>query len=146
MEGPLEKSVILHHGIVRVHPFSDGNGRTARLAANLLLMRGGYPPVVLRKEDRRKYYQCLAKADSGNLSPFANFVAKALDESLTLYLASFGGKDALVPLSELARESPYSAEYLGLRARQGVLSALKLGKSWHSTRRAIDEYIREHGR
>jgi len=145
-EHPVLLSARLHHGIVRIHPFSDGNGRTARLVANLLLMRVGYPPVVLRKEDRRKYYACLARADAGDLGPFAEFLARALDESLTLYLSSFGGADALVPLSELAGHSPYSAEYLGLRARQGVLSAVKMGKSWHSTERALDEYLKKHGR
>ncbi len=142
----LEQSVRLHHGIAMIHPFSDGNGRTARLAANLVLMRGGYPPVVLRKEDRKKYYECLARADAGDISRFANYVARALDESLTLYLASFGGRDALVPLSELAQGSPYSAEYLGLRARQGVLSAVKTGKAWQSSLRALEEYVELHGR
>jgi Fic family protein len=143
---PLENSIRLHHGIAWIHPFSDGNGRTARLAANLVLMRAGYPPVVLRKGDRKRYYSCLAKADSGDIAPLANFIARALDESLSLYLASFGGEDALIPLSELAKGSPYSAEYLSLRARQGLLSAVKMGRSWHSTRRALDEYVKEHGR
>lgn len=143
---PILLSAQLHHGIARIHPFSDGNGRTARLVANLLLMRKGYPPVVLRKEDRKKYYACLAKADAGDITPFANFLAHSLDENLTLYLSSFGGGNALIPLSELAVDSPYSAEYLGLRARQGALSAVKMGKSWHSTKLALEEYIREHGR
>ncbi|MFO7618084.1 MAG: Fic family protein [Thermoplasmata archaeon] len=143
---PVILSASLHHGIARIHPFSDGNGRTARLLANLLLMRKGYPPVVLRKEDRKKYYACLARADAGDMFPFANYIARSLDESLTLFLASFGGRDSLIPLSQLAKASPYSAEYLGLRARQGMLSAVKLGKAWHSTRRALDEYVKEHGR
>jgi Fic family protein len=144
--GAIERSVILHHGIAAIHPFSDGNGRTARLAANLVLMRAGYPPIVLRKEDRKRYYACLAKADAGDAGPLAEYLARALDEALTLYLASFGGKDALVPLSELARGSPYSPEYLSLRARQGALSAVKVGKAWQSTRRALEEYVELHGR
>jgi len=145
-EHPILLSARLHHGIARIHPFSDGNGRTARLVANLLLMRKGYPPVVLRKEDRRKYYSYLAKADAGDIVPFATFIARALDESLAVYLSSFGGADALIPLSELAKNSSYSAEYLGLRARQGALSAVKTGKAWHSTKRALKEYVKEHGR
>jgi hypothetical protein len=50
-------------------------------------MKEGYPPIVLRKEERGKYYHFLRIADEGNLGPFANFIAKSVDESLTLYLA-----------------------------------------------------------
>lgn len=136
----------LHHKLVEIHPFSDGNGRVARLISNLLLMRKGYPPVVLRKADRKKYYDCLKKADAGKLGPFANFIGKALDESLTLYISIFGGKNELVTLSELAKGSPYSQEYLSLRARQGVLSAVKIGRAWHSTKKELEEYITKYGK
>ena len=107
-------------------------------------MQKGYPPIVLKKEGRKKYYDVLRKADQGNLGPFINFLAKAVDESLTLYLAIFGGKDEILPLTELAEATPYSQEYLSLRARQGVLSAVKIGRVWHSTKRALEEYMNEH--
>lgn len=136
----------LHHGFVAIHPFTDGNGRVARLLTNLFLMKYGYPPIVLKKEYRKKYYSYLAKADLGNLGPLANFIAKAVDESLTLYLAMFGGKDELLPLKELAKGSPYSQEYLSLRARQGILDAVKMGSVWHSTPRVLDEYVEKHRR
>ncbi len=145
-EHPILRSAHLHHGLVAIHPFSDGNGRVARLISNLLLMRSGYPPVILKKEDRKKYYDCLRRADAGNLGPFANFIAKALDESLTLYISIFGGKDELLPLSDLAKGTSYSQEYLSLRARQGVLSAVKIGRTWHSTKRNLEEYIGTYGR
>ena len=145
-EHPLKTAAFLHHKLVEIHPFTDGNGRVARLLTNLYLMKEGYPPIVLRKDERGKYYQFLRSADGGNLGPFANFIAKSVDESLTLYLATFGDIDELVPLVELAklRECPYSREYLGLRARQGVLDAVKIGRIWYSTRRALQDYIREH--
>ena len=44
-----------HFRLVSVHPFSDGNGRTARLLMNLLLLRAGYPPVVIGPEHRQPY-------------------------------------------------------------------------------------------
>ena len=71
-----------------------------------------------------------------------------MDESLTLYLAIFGDIDELVPLAELAkvRVCPYSQEYLGLRARQGLLDAVKIGRKWCSIRWALVDYIREHGK
>lgn len=140
------KASFFHHGFVQIHPFSDGNGRVARLLTNLLLMSDGYPPIVLRKEDRKRYYDCLRKADDGNLRSLINFIGKAVDESLILYLAIFGGENELLPLADLAKISPYTQEYLSFRARQGILDAVKLGNVWHSTRAALDEYIQEHGR
>lgn len=137
---PVETSALLHHRFVEIHPFIDGNGRTARLLQNLYLMSHGYPPINLRKEDQMKYYKHLRTADKGNLGPFANFIAKAVDESLIHYLSIFGGEDELMPLKELSKTSPYSQEYLSLRARQGKLAAVKIDKVWHASKRALKEY------
>ncbi len=143
---PIETASFLHHSFVEVHPFTDGNGRVARLLTNLYLIARNYPPIVLKKADRGKYYKALRAADSENLSPFANFIAKAVDESLTLYLSISGGSDELLPLKELAPETPYSQEYLSLRARQGLLDAVKIGKTWHSSKRAVEKYQSDHGK
>ncbi|AKB29051.1 Huntingtin interacting protein E-like protein [Methanosarcina siciliae T4/M] len=143
---PIETASFLHHRFVEIHPFSDGNERVARLLTNLYLISRDCPPVVLKKEDREKYYKFLRAADAGNLGPFANFIAKAVDENLTLYLSISGGKDELMPLKELATETPYSQEYLSLRARQGLLDAVKIGKTWHSSKRAVEQYLSEHGK
>lgn len=141
---PVEKAALLHHRFVEIHPFIDGNGRVARLLTNLYLIACGYPPIVLKTEDRAKYYRLLRAADAGNLAPFANFIAKAVDESLTMYLSIFGEADELLPLKELAKGTPYSQEYLSLRARQGILDAVKIGKAWYSSKRAIEQYISEY--
>jgi len=138
---PVETVAFLHHGFVEIHPFTDGNGRVARLLANLYLIANGYPPVVIRTEDRGKYYKCLRSGDAGDLMPFAGFIAKSVDESLTLYLSIIGGADELVPLKELARWVPYSQEYLSLLARRGVLDAVKIGRVWHSSRQAVERYV-----
>ena len=142
---PIETAAFLHHRFVEIHPFTDGNGRVARLLTNLYLISRNYPLIVLKKEDRNKYYKYLRSADSGNLSPFANFITKAVDESLTLYLSIFGGPDELIPLRELAPETPYSQDYLSLRARQGILDAVKIGNKWHTSRHSIEQYLSEHG-
>ena len=136
----------IHHRFVEIHPFIDGNGRVARLLTNLYLIGKGYPPMVLKKEDRTKYYTSLRNADNGSLGPFINFIAKAMDESLTIYLSIFGGKDEVIPLGELASFSQYSQEYLSLRARQGLLDAVKMGNVWHSTKSALEEYAEVHGK
>ena len=142
---PVETAAYLHHRFVHIHPFIDGNGRVARLLTNLYLIALGYPAIVLKTEARGKYYKFLRAADAGNLGTFANFIAKAVDESLTMYLSIYGGIDELLPLKELAKGTPYSQEYLSLRARQGILDAVKTGKSWYSSKRAVEEYLSEHG-
>ncbi len=135
----VETAALLHYMFVEIHPFVDGNGRVARLITNLYLISRGYPPIVLKKEDRMKYYRVLRAADAGNPTPFVNFIAKAVDEGLTRYLSVFGGSDELLPLKELAKDTPHSQEYLSLRARQGVLDAVKVGKIWYSSRVAIEK-------
>ena len=137
---PAVRGIYLHHRLAFIHPFLDGNGRTARLAANLALMSAGYPPVVLRVEDRRRYYASLEEADRGRYGPFAAFIIRAVDEALVVFLSAADPKRSLVPLKQLARGSPYSQEYLSLRARQGVLEAVKIGRTWYSSKLALDSY------
>jgi Fic family protein len=142
----IEMTAYLHHRFVSIHPFIDGNGRVARLLGNLYLLRNGYPPIVLDQKNRQQYYQTLREADNRKLSPFTCFIARAVNNSLSHYLAVAGGKETLIPLSELATVSQYSQEYLSLAARKGLLDATKVNDTWHSTRRALEEYIHKHGR
>jgi Fic family protein len=55
-----------HRQLVDIHPFNDGNGRTARLLMNLILIRGGYPPVAVRPQDRVAYIATLQHAQAGH--------------------------------------------------------------------------------
>ncbi|MBE0524932.1 MAG: Fic family protein [Methanosarcinales archaeon] len=143
-KNPIEISAYLHHRFVEIHPFIDGNGRVARLLTNLYLIGLGYSPIVIKTEDRKKYYRYLKAADAGNLGPFANFIAKAVDESFTMLLSILGKEEELIPLRTLADGTPYSQEYLSLRARQGALDAVKIGKKWFSSKRAVKQYIDEY--
>lgn len=139
---PVLRSIYLHHRLAFVHPFLDGNGRTTRLAANLILISAGYAPVVLRVEDRRRYYSCLDEADRGRYGPLSGFILRAVDEALAVFLSAIGPKRTLVPLSELASGSPSSQEYLSLRARQGALEAVKIGRTWFSSKHALAQYMK----
>jgi Fic family protein len=77
-----------HFRLVAIHPFADGNGRTARLLMNLLLLRGGYPPVAVRPEDRKTYLDTLEDASvRDNLKPFQTFLYERLDATLGEYLS-----------------------------------------------------------
>jgi len=84
-----------HRRLVDIHPFNDGNGRTARLLMNLVLIRGGYPPVAVRPEDRPAYIRALqqAQAGQGNES-FDNLLYERLDATLGEYLSVLQGAGA----------------------------------------------------
>lgn len=140
---PLKKAAFIHHRLVWIHPFFDGNGRLARLVTNLFLMQQGYPPVILKQDQRKTYYNVLHQADNGTVRPLAEFIGKAMNESLQLYLSVFIDDEHIIPLKELAQHSPYSQEYLSLRARQGKLDAVKLEHTWYTSMRALKEYIKE---
>lgn len=76
-----------HYRLVSIHPFVDGNGRTARLLMNLLLMQEGYPPALIRKEDRAKYLTSLEKAQlGGSMDDYYSVVYEAIERSLDVYL------------------------------------------------------------
>jgi len=84
--GAVESASKLHHLVVWIHPFVDGNGRLARLLTNLRLMRAGFPPIVLQRRIRKSYYDALEKADDGDLTQFAALVARDVGSALDLWL------------------------------------------------------------
>jgi len=141
----IELAALFHHKLVYIHPFFDGNGRTARLAMNLFLMQAGYPLVIILKNDRKKYYRVLSKGDKGDLVPFVRFIAQAVSRSLNIYLKiltpAFKKREEYISLSKAIRQAPYSAKYLNLLARQGKLEAHKEGRIWLTTKEAVERYI-----
>lgn len=77
---PVELATWLHNNFVQVHPFTDGNGRTARLLMNWILLRKKFPPVVINVQNKEEYYYAIESADKRNQKPFAAFLAKQLLE------------------------------------------------------------------
>lgn len=83
----IERAAMLHTIFVGIHPFIDGNGRTARLLLNLELMKNGYPPVIIKVENRLAYYDALDKAHTKrDFGDFISIVAAEVEDSLDLYL------------------------------------------------------------
>jgi Fic family protein len=79
-----------HRRLVDIHPFNDGNGRTARLLMNLILIRGGYPPVTVRPEDRLAYIRALHQSQAGQgTESFDTLLYERLDATLGEYLDAF---------------------------------------------------------
>jgi Fic family protein len=138
---PIELAAIFHHRFVQIHPFSEGNGRTARLLMNALLMKAGYPFIAtVPKLDRPKYLRTLSEADSGNTSSFVNFIARCAEKALDMYLDALEEPEILA-LAEASKITPYSQEYLSLLARKGLLGAYKQGRNWVVSRRELDRYL-----
>ncbi len=80
---PIEKASILHGEFAKIHPFKDGNGRTARLLLNFELMKNGYPPIIINKEEREKYYKVLDTGSvTGDWEDFTKFIAVKVDERI----------------------------------------------------------------
>lgn len=75
---PIIIAAILHYNLVRIHAFDDGNGRGARILMNLILMKKGYFPAVIRTERKRFYLAALQSADNGDIAPFIGFIADEL--------------------------------------------------------------------
>ncbi len=142
---PVELAAVFHHRLVHIHPFFDGNGRTTRLAMNVILLKAGFPLVVILKNDRKRYYRLLSEADQGNLAPFAGFIAQAVQRTLDIYLKvltpASQPKEKFIPLADLAENSRFSAKYLNLLARTGKLEAHKEGRNWLSSKEALRRYL-----
>ncbi len=84
---PVTHAARVHYGLVAIHPFIDGNGRTARLLMNLLLLRSGYPAALIPVGQRAQYYTALEAANIGDLLPFEAFITERVRESVRDLLA-----------------------------------------------------------
>ncbi len=85
---PINFAALAHYKLVYIHPFIDGNGRTSRLLMNLILMQSGFPPVIIRKQDRLPYYKHLVTANEGDIRPFIRFIAECTERTLDAYIAA----------------------------------------------------------
>jgi Fic family protein len=83
---PVVRASTLHYGIARIHPFVDGNGRTARLAMNFLLLADGYPPVSIPTDLRSAYYSALEAADGGEFEVWQDFINARLHDEFNTWL------------------------------------------------------------
>lgn len=125
---PVKISADAHYQLVTIHPFTDGNGRTARLLMNLILLKAGYPAAVIKKEERLKYLNSLEKAQlGGSHDYYYDLIYAAVDRSLDLYLKAATNKSApveknkLLKIGELAKLSGETSHTIRFWTKRGLL-------------------------
>ena len=110
----VELAAEAHYRLVTIHPFIDGNGRTARLLMNMILMMKGYPPAIIRKKDRLAYLNSLEKAQlnqgvKNSKKDYFKLIIDAVNRSLDIYLKAVNHKktipeeDKFLKIGELSK-------------------------------------------
>ena len=133
---PVTFAAEAHYRLVTIHPFVDGNGRTARLLMNLILMKEGYPPAIIRKKDRLSYISSLEKAQlGGNKEDYERIIAKAIERSLNIYLKAVQGETAeetskaLLKIGELAKAVDETIATIRYWTKEGILEVEEITPS-----------------
>lgn len=97
IRSPIILAAAFHYKYIRIHPFDDGNGRTARILMNFILMSFGFPPVVIKTEDKANYFSVLEQADGEVIEPFFEYIAGNLVTSLELMIRGAKGESLEEP-------------------------------------------------
>lgn len=136
-----------HAGFERIHPFRDGNGRVGRLVLNLLLVRQGFAPAIIRKRDRSRYLEGLRRADAGDHGPLGELLARAVKDSLDRFmLPNLAGPVRLLPLSALVRPGVTLVTLRGAVARGRLQVIRDDGGRWLSSKKWVDAYLSSRSR
>lgn len=91
---PIELAALMHHRLVAIHPFTDGNGRVSRLVMNTVLIQAGYTPAIIPVEEKRAYLEALQSADDGRVDAFTNIIERLVARTLRLTLEVVEGREA----------------------------------------------------
>jgi len=153
---PVKIAADAHLRLVTIHPFTDGNGRTARLLLNLLLLQQGYPPALIRKEERKIYLDSIGRAQlEGKTNDYYNIIYRAVDRSLNIYLEALNpqsdkakqfviGQKQLYRIGELAQETRETVPTIRHWTEVGVLEVAEYTeKGYQLYSRFMIERIKE---
>lgn len=147
-----------HYKFVTIHPFVDGNGRTARLLMNLVLLIHGYPMAIIRNEERTQYFDALNTAQTkGNLQPFYAIIETAVERMLDAYINAAQGKpvlsnlistisetNKLLQIGDLAKETGELIHTIRFWTKEGLLTVKDFTKAGYQLfDRSMIERIKE---
>ena len=142
------RAALAHEMFLAIHPFADGNGRTARLLLNLQLMRDGYPTAVILQGWRPAYIRALEAAHHGTYPPLLNLIGRAVEHGLDMFAEAVAAvpEEERRPLREVAGEVGMEADYLGWLLRAGRVAGTKQGGRWYTSAAAVRRYQDEVAR
>ncbi|MCK5296743.1 MAG: Fic family protein [Alphaproteobacteria bacterium] len=133
---PVMLAAEAHFRLVTIHPFTDGNGRTARLLMNLILLQKGYPTAIIRKRHRLKYIDAIEKAQlGGSKADYEKLIEKAVLRSLDIWLKAAKNEqpesrpEPLLRIGQLAEKSKETVATIRYWTKLGLLEIADTTKS-----------------
>lgn len=134
---PVELAAEAHYRLVTIHPFVDGNGRTARLLMNMILLMSDYPPAIIQKRERLSYINALEKAQlGGSKDEYQKIIIRAVSRSLDIYLKAMQdetvdqeNQDELLKIGQLAKEVGESNSTIRYWTKEGLLEVAEVSAS-----------------
>lgn len=154
-ENPVKVAIDTHYKLVTIHPFADGNGRTARLLMNFILIQASFPPAIIKKEERNRYLTVLESAQTkGNQDAYVELMHDAINRSLDLYLETVQpNNESLIKTTtkqdfyttdQVATLLQVDVESVRRYVRSGKLKAVKLsGKFIRIEKKDLDQFINQ---
>jgi Fic family protein/molecular chaperone DnaK (HSP70) len=142
----VELAATAHTKFVWIHPFSDGNGRTARLLLNSILLARGLPHIVINFDDRERYMDALVAADGGDLSPFLELILECFDRAL----AEVKQPDSKEPEPETVtpsildneQKSPVNSALRAIQAAESGAAESVTDRNLQESRAANEDFLR----
>lgn len=132
-EHPVKIAADAHYKLVSIHPFVDGNGRVSRLLMDLMLIQHGYPPAIIRKEERKWYLSSIEEAQlGGSLQKFYDLMIEAENRTLGIYLLASKGKNAPTTsrkekplrIGQLAKDAGIPTSAIRYYVKQGLITPI----------------------